>query len=167
MLENTKDKLAVDAERDPMAPNRHTIRLPKRPYAALTWPAGDTCLAPYMTTLHAWLYLFLTRCPHWRLRFYLATPDNKCPHVDNLDAGACVGLGNRTCWRDTLSFTHYDSPHITVPAARPSALSHTDHAQADHSKFGCLPSFLIIGTMKGGTAELQGWLSNHPNLHRW
>ena len=31
----------------------------------------------------------------------------------------------------------------------------------------CLPSFVIIGAMKSGTAELQLWLSQHPHLHRW
>ena len=30
----------------------------------------------------------------------------------------------------------------------------------------CLPSFIIMGTGKGGTAELQGWLSHHPQLRR-
>eukprot|EP00730_Choanoeca_flexa_P003486 TRINITY_DN11421_c0_g1_i2.p1 TRINITY_DN11421_c0_g1~~TRINITY_DN11421_c0_g1_i2.p1 ORF type:complete len:265 (+),score=3.36 TRINITY_DN11421_c0_g1_i2:129-923(+) len=31
----------------------------------------------------------------------------------------------------------------------------------------CLPSLIIIGAMKAGTAELQGWLSQHPALYRW
>jgi hypothetical protein len=31
----------------------------------------------------------------------------------------------------------------------------------------CLPSLVIIGVMKGGTAELQGWLSQHPALWRY
>ena len=30
--------------------------------------------------------------------------------------------------------------------------------------FRCLPSFLIIGTMKSGTGELMAWLNRHPNL---
>lgn len=30
----------------------------------------------------------------------------------------------------------------------------------------CFPSFIIMGTGKGGTAELQSWLSHHPNMLR-
>ena len=30
--------------------------------------------------------------------------------------------------------------------------------------FRCLPSFMIIGTMKSGTGELMTWLNRHPNL---
>lgn len=34
-------------------------------------------------------------------------------------------------------------------------------------KVRCLPSMIIFGTGKGGTAELQNWLSRHPVLRRF
>eukprot|EP00730_Choanoeca_flexa_P014597 TRINITY_DN6439_c0_g1_i2.p1 TRINITY_DN6439_c0_g1~~TRINITY_DN6439_c0_g1_i2.p1 ORF type:complete len:508 (+),score=124.07 TRINITY_DN6439_c0_g1_i2:289-1812(+) len=37
----------------------------------------------------------------------------------------------------------------------------------ESGKMGCLPSFIVIGAMKAGTAEVQGWLSQHPNMYRW
>jgi len=30
----------------------------------------------------------------------------------------------------------------------------------------CMPSMIVIGTGKGGTAEVQSWLSRHPNMRR-
>ncbi|EDQ84209.1 uncharacterized protein MONBRDRAFT_13045 [Monosiga brevicollis MX1] len=36
-----------------------------------------------------------------------------------------------------------------------------------NEQVACLPSFIIVGAMKAGTAEAQGWLGIHPNLYRW
>eukprot|EP00729_Bicosta_minor_P010189 gene10189-12288_t len=38
--------------------------------------------------------------------------------------------------------------------------------KAPDAPIWCFPSFIIMGTGKGGTAELQSWLSHHPNLLR-
>ncbi|EDQ89802.1 uncharacterized protein MONBRDRAFT_24926 [Monosiga brevicollis MX1] len=35
------------------------------------------------------------------------------------------------------------------------------------TQVACLPSTIIIGAMKAGTAELQGWLSRHPAMSRY
>eukprot|EP00039_Didymoeca_costata_P028335 m.20715 g.20715 ORF g.20715 m.20715 type:complete len:531 (-) comp6928_c0_seq2:62-1654(-) len=40
-------------------------------------------------------------------------------------------------------------------------------AEGGRKVIACLPSLIIFGFQKCGTAELQGWLSAHPALHRW
>ena len=53
----------------------------------------------------------------------------------------------------TLNYCPYISPDAGVCVKESSTLG-----------FRCLPSFLIIGTMKSGTGELMTWLNRHPNL---
>ena len=53
----------------------------------------------------------------------------------------------------TLKYCQSISPNAGVCVRESSTLG-----------FRCLPSFLIIGTMKSGTGELMAWLNRHPNL---
>ncbi|EGD74392.1 hypothetical protein PTSG_06403 [Salpingoeca rosetta] len=80
------------------------------------------------------------------------------PSPFKLDAGVCIRLAESPSLE--LRSSHTATGHGS------SSNSNTSNSSIS-GEVMCLPSFLIIGVMKGGTAEVQSWLGQHPLLHRW
>lgn len=79
----------------------------------------------------------------------------KCPRrVFELQNPGSIRTKARIIWRDSGNCT---------------ATGNLDAGMCvnSHGVVRCLPSAIIFGTGKGGTAELQSWLQHHPALRRF
>ena len=90
--------------------------------------------------------------------------------VPLLDAGVCVGIEmDKVAESDHLQKQQQQQQQRIMEAFSSSSGGKLTSISDNNNpiRFGCLPSAIIIGTQKGGTAELQLWLSQHPLLLRW